>query len=60
MTDPTSRPTPAITSDDGLAPIGAWAVHRAPGHGHEPPILARLSAHPSGRAARPAPFPSRR
>jgi hypothetical protein len=38
MTDPTSRPAPAITNDDGLAPVGAWAVHRAPGHGHEPPI----------------------
>jgi hypothetical protein len=38
MTDPISRPTPAITSDHGLAPIGAWAVHRAPGQGHEPPI----------------------
>jgi len=38
MTDPTSRPAPAITNDDGLARMGAWAVHRAPGHGHEPPI----------------------
>ena len=38
MTDSDQPARAGITNDDGLAPMGAWSVYRAPGQGHEPPI----------------------
>ena len=57
MTEPTNRPAPAVTSDLGLAPIGAWAVHRAPGQGYEPPTWPGYRAIPPAVPPGP-PFPT--
>jgi hypothetical protein len=57
MTDPISRPAPGITNDDGIAPIDAWAVHRAPGQGHEPPIWPGYRPIPPAVPPGP-PFPT--